>query len=77
MYRTLLPLVYWELEESVKIHTVQITHNLNGPRMSHACDTCGVNHTRMDFLGSTRMYTHTQHLRSRVFLHVCMLVWLM
>ena len=35
--------------------------------MVHACDTRGVNHTRVGFLGSTRMYMHTQYLHSHVF----------
>ena len=61
-------------------------HNLNAPCMSHACDMGGVNHIRVGFLDSTRVYTHmqylhtrvhTQYLHTRVFLHLCILVWLM
>ena len=48
---------------------VQITHNLNGPRVSHACDTRGVNQTHVGFLGSTHVYTHTQYLHMRVHAH--------
>ena len=33
------------------------------------CHTCGVNHTRVGFLGSTRMYTHMQYLHMRVHTH--------
>ena len=51
------------------MYTVQITHNLNGPRMSHACDTCGVNHTRVGSLGSTCMYKHRQFLHKCVHVH--------
>ena len=74
-YRTIAP------------YTVQITHNLNSTHVSHVCDTRGVNHTRVGFLGSTRMHKHTQYLHICVYihtvftlacvLHVCMLVWLM
>ena len=31
--------------------------------------TRGVNHTRVAFLGSTLMYTHTQYLHTRVHAH--------
>ena len=48
------------------ITTVQITHNLNNPRVSHACDT---RVTRVGFLGSTRVYTHTQYLHTRAYAH--------
>ena len=48
---------------------VQITHNLNCPRESHTCDTRGVNHTRMGFLGSTQVYTHMHYLHTRVHAH--------
>ena len=37
--------------------------------MVHACHTRGVNHTRMGFLGSTCMYTHTQYWHKRVHAH--------
>ena len=59
-------MVYDEQEISC---TVQITHNLNVPRVSHAYDTRGVNHTRVSFLGSTRVYTHTQYLHTRAYAH--------
>ena len=58
-------------------YVAQITHILNGPCVSHDCDTCGVNHTRMGFLDSTHMYTHMQYLHMHMRLHVRMLVWLM
>ena len=63
---------------NVLVGTVQITHNLNGPRVSHAYDTRvtrvlhdtrGVNHTRVGFLGSTRVYTHTQYLHTHAYAH--------
>ena len=44
-------------------------HNLNAPRMSHACDMGGVNHIRVGFLDSTRVYTHMQYLHTHV--HTC------
>ena len=66
-----------EQYKSIISHIVQITHNLNGPHVWHACDTRGVYHTRVGFLDSTRVDTHTQYLHMRVFLHMCMLVWLM
>ena len=49
--------------------TVQITHNLNSPRVSHACDTRGVTHQHVCILDSTHVYTHTQYY-TRVY--VCM-----
>ena len=54
---------------------VQITHNLNSPRVSHAsrvshaCDTRGVTHQHVCILDSTHVYTHTQYY-TRVY--VCM-----
>ena len=48
---------------------VQITHNLNGPCVSHAWVTCGVTHKYVCILDSTRVYTHTQYY-TRVY--VCM-----
>ena len=33
------------------------------------CDTRGMNHTHVGFLGSTHMYTHTQFLHTRVHAH--------
>ena len=51
---------------------VQITHNLNGPRVSHAW---GEKTTHAwGFLSSTRVYTHTQYLHTCVFtrVHACM-----
>ena len=41
--------------------------------MVHVCHTWS-EHTRMGFLGSTRMYTHTQYSHTRFFtrVHVCM-----
>ena len=44
-------------------------HNLIAPRMSHACDMGGVNHIRVGFLDSTRVYTHMQYLHTHV--HTC------
>ena len=45
--------------------------------VSHACDTCGVSHTRMGFLDSTRVYMQTQYLYTHVhahavFIHACL-----
>ena len=37
--------------------------------MIHACDTRGMNHTRMGFLNNTCVYVHTQYY-TRTFLHV-------
>ena len=37
--------------------------------MSHMCNTCGVNHTRVGFLASTYTYTHTQFLHTHVHAH--------
>ena len=47
--------------------TVQITHNFNGTRVSHACDMRGVNYTHVGFLDSTRVYMHMQYLHTRMF----------
>ena len=49
------------------LHMIQITHNLNSPHVSHACDTRGVNHTNVCFLDNTQVYTHIQYLHMRVF----------
>ena len=47
---------------------MELYYGTNHPQLkrSHACDTRGVNHTRVGFLGSTRVYTHT-----RVHAHAC------
>ena len=37
--------------------------------MSHGCDTCGMNHTHVGFLGRTRMYMHMRYLHARVHAH--------
>ena len=62
-------------------YTVQITHNLKTfthvTHMSHAYDMCGVNHTCVGFLDNTRVYTRMQYLHMHMFVHACMLVWLM
>ena len=50
-------------------------HNLSGPRVSHMCNTCGVNHARIGFLDSTHMYMHMQYLHTHIFymcVHACM-----
>ena len=60
-----------------ELDMVRITHNLNGTRMLHTCDIRGVNYTHVGFFDSTCVHMHTQYLHTRVFLHVCMLVWLM
>ena len=49
--------------------TVQITHNLNSPCMSHTCVTRGVTHKRVCILDSTCVYTHTQYYTR---MYVCM-----
>ena len=50
-------------------------YSTNHPQLKWSmCVTCGVNHTRMGFLDSTHVYTHTQYLHTCVILHVCMLV---
>ena len=52
--------------------TVQITKNLNGPRVWH---TWSEPHTHGFLIGSTRMYTHTQYIYIRVCftrVHACM-----
>ena len=53
---------------------VQITHNLNGPCMSHTCDTCGVNHTCGGFLDIASVYMHMQYFTRMCFtcVHACM-----
>ena len=58
------------------IYTVQITHSLNGPHVSHACDKHGVKHTHVGFLDSTHVYMHIQYLHTcvhthKVFIHSC------
>ena len=40
-------------------HTVQITHNLNAPRMSHAWRRWCCVYKRVCILKSTSVYTHT------------------
>ena len=66
---------------ALRIALVQITYNLNGPRISHTCDKCGVNHTRVGFLDSTRsiytcvyVHAHTMFIHACVFtcVHACM-----
>ena len=37
--------------------------------MVHACDTRGVNHTHVGFLGSIRVYTHMQYLHTSAYAH--------
>ena len=39
--------------------------------MVHACHKRGVNHTRMGFLGGTRMYTHTQFCTRSIYTRMC------
>ena len=66
---TLIQIMYIADAKKIYLSTVQISHNLNGPRVSHTCHTLGVNHTHMGFLDSTHMYTHTQYLHTRVHAH--------
>ena len=64
-----------EVDKKTLETTVQIMHNV----MVHACDMHGVNHTCVGFLGSTQVYMHAHAVftHTHMFLHVCMLVWLM
>ena len=61
-------LLYTAIE--LAIATVQITHKLNGPHVSHTWSE----HIRLGFLDSKCVYTHTQYLHTRVFtrVHACM-----
>ena len=49
------------------LHTVQITHNLNSTRVSHAWDTrtcrSSYMHTRVQILNNTRVHAHTLNIR--------------
>ena len=47
----------------------QLKRSTRMTRVSHACDTRGVNHARVGFLGSKRVYTHTQYLHTRAYAH--------
>ena len=47
----------------------KLTHNLNGPRVPHACVTREVTHICVCILDSTRVYTHTQY---NACVYVCM-----
>ena len=48
-------------------YMVQITHNLNSPRVWNACCMLGVNHTPLGFLDGTRVYMNTQYLHTYMF----------
>ena len=52
MYRTLLPLVYWELEESVRIHTYTTAELISpgeDPTVYSVGDNCLVKRTTKEY----------------------------
>ena len=62
---------------------VQITHNLKGPRMSHACDMRVTRvawlvlwlQTRVSIEKHTRVHAHSFHTRVCFYTHACMFVY--